>query len=155
MTIREQIVRAAVLALTTDRPEGIPAPVRTRIDSPTAAQLPTLSVYQTNESVEPMRDYRAGSTSRGPVVRRAVLLSVEVLTKATAADEPDKAADPMLAWATRAMLAGGTFGGLANAPPDELGTRFEYEQAEESICRATQSWRIHYQSRTDDAEQTA
>ena len=70
-TIREQIVSAAVLALATGAPAGIPAPVRTRLDSPSADQLPALTIYQGMETVEPMREPKAGVASRGPVVRRA------------------------------------------------------------------------------------
>jgi hypothetical protein len=151
-TIREQIVSAAVLALATDTPASVPAPVRTRLDSPSADQLPALTVYQGVETVEPMRDAKTGTASRGPIVRRSVLLSVEVLTKAGAGKEPDKGADPILAWATAAMAAAGNFGGLANGPADELGTKFEYEQAETSFCRASQTFRIEYQSRNDNAE---
>ncbi len=151
-TIREQIVSAAVLALATGAPEGVPVPVRTRLDSPSADQLPALTVYQGAETVEPMRDAKAGATSCGPIVRRALLLSVEVLTKAAAGEEPDKAADPILAWATASLAAAGSLGGLANAPALELGTKFEYEQLETAFCRATQTFRIEYQTRTGDAE---
>ena len=154
-TIREQIVSAAVLALAAGAPAGVPAPVRTRLDSPGSDQLPALTVYQGAETVEPMREAKTGTASRGPIVRRSVLLSVEVLTKAGAGEEPDKAADPILAWATAALAAAGNFGGLANGPADEIGTKFEYEQGETSFCRATMSFRIQYQSRTDDAEQIA
>ncbi len=151
-TIREQIVSAAVLALATGAPAGIPEPVRTRLDSPSVDQLPALTVYQGTETVESMREPKAGTASRGPVARRSLLLSVEVLTKAGAGMQPDAAADPILAWATAALAAAGNFGGLANGPADELGTKFEYEQAETSLCRATQTFRIEYQSRADDAE---
>jgi len=150
-TIREQIVAAAVTALATGIPPGVPAPVRTRLDSPSTDQLPALTVYQAVETVDAMRDLKAGGTSRGPIVRRSVLLNVEVLTKAGTGDEPDKAADPILAWATKALGAAGTFGGLANHPADEIGTKFEYEQAETSFCRAKMTFRIQYQSRVDDA----
>lgn len=151
-TIREQIVAAAVLALTTNAPAGIPVPVRTRLDSPGADQLPALTVYQGMETVEPMREAKAGTASRGPVVRRSVLLSIEVLTKAGAGAQPDQAADPILGWATASLATAGSFGGLANGPADEIGTKFEYEQAETSFCRATQTFRIEYQTRTGDAE---
>ena len=154
-TIREHIVALAVQALGTGAPEGIPAPVRTRLDSPTPGKLPALTVYQASETVETMRDYRAGGTSRGPVVRRALLLNVEVLTKAGAGSEPDKAADPILAWATEALASAGTFNQLANQPADEVGTKFEYEQGETSFCRATMTFKIQYQSRADDAEAVA
>ena len=152
-TIREQIVAAAVTALASGAPPGVPAPVRTRLDSPSADDLPVFTVYQTGETVEPMRDLRAGGVSRGPVVRRSLLLNVEVLTKAGAGEEPDKTADPILAWATKALGAAGTFNGLSNHPADEVGTKFEYEQAEASFCRSTMTFRIQYQSRADDAEQ--
>ena len=154
-TIREQLVAAAVTAIATGAPPGVPAPVRTRLDSPAADQLPVLTVYQAAETVETMRDYKAGGASRGPVVRRSVLLNVEALTKAGAGEEPDKAADPILAWATKALGAAGTFDGLANHPADEVGTKFEYEQGESSFCRATMTFRIQYQSRADDAEAVA
>jgi hypothetical protein len=126
--------------------------VRTRLDSPGADQLPALTVYQAAETVETMRDFKAGGASRGPIVRRSLLLNVEVLTKASAGEEPDKAADPILAWATKALFAAGTFNGLTNHPADEVGTKFEYEQAETSFCRSTMTFRFQYQSRADDAE---
>ncbi len=152
-TIREQIVAAAVVAITTGKPSGVPTPVRTRLDSPNADQLPALTVYQATEMVESMRDQKAGGgASRGPIVRRSLLFNVEVLTKAGTGVEPDKAADPILAWATKALGAAGTMGGLANHPADEVGTKFEYEQAETSFCRSTMTFRFQYQSRADDAE---
>ncbi len=151
-TIREQIVAAAVTAIATGAPTGIPTPVRTRIDSPSADQLPALTVYQASETVEPMQDYRAGRGSRGPVVRRSLLLNVEALTKAGSAEEPDKAADPILAWVTKALAVADDFDGLADEAADEVGTKFEYEQAESSFCRSTMSFRIRYQTLTVDAE---
>ena len=126
-TIRERIVASAVVALATGAPLGVPAPVRTRLDSPSAEQLPALTVYQIAETVEPMHDLRAGRASRGPLVKRSVLVNVEVITKSGASEEPDKAADPILAWATKAFAAAGTFACLANHPADEVGTKFEYE----------------------------
>jgi hypothetical protein len=154
-TIREQIVASVVVALATGTPPGVPAPIRTRIDSPNADQLPVLTVYQASETVEPMHDPRLGRAARGPIVRRSLLLNVEVITKAGAGQEPDKAADPILAWVTKALGLAGTFDDLANHPADEAGTKFEYEQGETSFCRATMTWRILYQSRVDDAEQAA
>ncbi len=151
-TIREQIVAAAVTAIGTGAPAGIPAPVRTRIDSPSADQLPVLTIYQAVETVDPMRDPRAGRPVRGPVVRRALTLNVEIITKAGAGQDPDKTADPIMAWVTKALGAAGTFGDLANNPADEVGTKFDYEQGETSFCRATMAFRIQYQSRADDAE---
>jgi hypothetical protein len=152
-TIREQIIAAAVLALATDAPAGVPAPVRTRLDSPSEDQLPALTVYQAIETVDQMRDEKTGTRSRGPLLRRSLLVNVEVLTRAADGDEPDKLADPVLSWASSALAAAGTFGGLANDPVQELGTKFEYEQASTSFCRSTQSFRINYQTSSQDPEQ--
>lgn len=151
-TIREQIVAAAVAAIGTGAPGGVPAPIRTRIDSPSADQLPALTVYQAAETVEPMREPRGGRPVRGPVVRRSLILHVEVLTNAGGGEEPDKAADPILAWVTLALAAAGSFAGLANDPADELGTTFEYDRGETSFCRAVMKFRVQYQSRSDTAE---
>jgi hypothetical protein len=152
-TIREQIVAAAVTALNTGRPSGVPEFVRTRVDSPSADQLPADTVYQAEETVETLHNYKEGRGSRGPVVKRFLLLKVEVVTKSGVGTEPDKAADPALAWASKALAAAGSLGNLAIRAPDELGTKFEYEQGETSFCRATQMFRYQYQSRADDAEQ--
>jgi len=154
-SIREQIVEAAVDALTTDRPAEIPEPVRTRLVSPRAAQLPALTVYQGREVVSPMRDEKAEErSSRGAVVRRALDLQIEVVTLATKSGDPaDKLADPILCWAVKSIVGSGTFNKLLNDPADEAGTLFDYEQSKEgSFCRATMTVRCHYQSKTDDAE---
>lgn len=150
-TIREQIVAAAVTALTTGKPSGVPTPVRTRIDSPDADQLPCLTVYQGLEKVESAFSPKPGLSRHGPIVKRTLDLVVEVLTKAGSGGEPDKLADPSLAWATKALCAEGALS-LAKQPVEEVGTKFEYEQGETSFCRATQVFRIQYQSRVDDAE---
>lgn len=151
-TIREQIVAAAFTAISTNRPTGVPAPFRTRIDSPTPDQLPALTFYQEMEKVDHEREDRPDRRARGPLVRRSVLVHVEVLTKADATTEADKAADPLLAWASKALATAGTLGGLANDPPDELGTVFAYEQKETSFCRATTSFMYEYQSSARNPE---
>jgi hypothetical protein len=83
------------------------------------------------------------------------LLNIEALTKAATTTTPDKAADPILAWASKALVAAGTFSGLTNQAGDELGTTFEYERKETSFCRATMAFQFEYQSRTSDPEVAA
>ena len=154
-TVRERIVAAAMTALNTGRPAGVPEFIRTRIDSPSADQLPVCTVYQGNEGVMAAHDTGQGTRSvvtRGPVVRRSLVLQVEVLTKAGTDTEPDKAADPMLAWAAQSLAAAGKLAGLADYPADEMGTKFDYEQGETSFCRSTIGFEIKYHSRTDNPE---
>jgi hypothetical protein len=152
-TIREQIVAAATTALNTDPPAEVPEFVRTRLDSPGPDQLPVNTIYQASETVTPVHDSKEGRSSRGPIVRRTLVLKIECLTKADGAAEPDKAADPTIAWVTKTLAAAGRFNDLANNPADETGTQFEYEQGETSFCRATMTFHIEFQSKTDDAEQ--
>lgn len=152
-TIREQVVVAAVAVLAAGRPAEVPAPVRTRLESPRPDQLPAFTVYQGGEIVSPMREPKNEDerTSRGAVVRRALDLKIEVVVKATDA-AADATADPLLAWVTSALVGAGKLGGLLNDPADEAGTVFEYEQGEFLFCRATMTFRLHYQSKTADAE---
>jgi len=162
---REQIVAAVVTALGGGgKPAAVPAPVRTRIDSPDAEQLPALTVYQLAETVEPERPPRPQRSRRGPIVRRQVEVAVEVLTKASETTAADEAADAALVWATQALRARtptddpegafAAFGDLADEV-DELATKFEYEmRGETAFCRATQTWRIEYQTLSGDPEQT-
>ena len=151
-TIREQIVAAAFAAISTDVPVGVPAPVRTRLESPNAEQLPAMTVYQGREIVDPARDEKEGQASRTVIVRRALELHVETVVKAEGI-AADALADPMIAWATASLVGAGRLpGNLANDPADEMGTVFEYEQAEFAFVRARTTFRFHYQTRRDNAE---
>jgi len=151
-SIRERIVAAAFAAISTDVPDGIPAPVRTRLISPSAEQLPALTVYQGREIVDPFRDEKEDRASRTEIVRRALDLHVESVVAATG-DASDVDVDPMIVWATKSLVGAGRLpGGLANDPADEAGTVFEYEQADFAYVRAKTTFRFHYQTRRDDAE---
>lgn len=159
-TIREQIVSAVMTYLGTfERPEGIPAPVRTRVASLKPDQLPAITVYQTREIVDPIRDERPGRASRGAIVRRALDLRFEIATKAVPNGTPsDGLADPILAWISSAMAGIGNLvtaeaaRGLCNQAPDEIGTAFEFESVEYPFCRASLTYRFLYQSSSTNAE---
>ena len=151
-TIREQIVAAAFTAISTDVPSGVPAPIRTRLASPSAEQLPALTVYQGREIVDPLLEDKEGKASRTKHCRRALDLHVESVVLGTG-DAADIAADPLIAWATKSIVGAGKLpGNLANDPADEAGTVFEYEQADFAYVRATTTFRFHYQTRRDNAE---
>ena len=159
-TIRQQLMAAVMDHLGSfDRPAGIPAPVRTRVVSPKPSQLPVVTVYQAQETVDPMRDEKPGRSSRGAVVRRALDLKIEVLTKAVAgaASVADADADAILVWLGSAFVDLGRVvtvaapRGLAHHQADEVGTLFEYEQGEFAFCRATIVFRFIYQSSSTNA----
>ncbi len=151
-SIREQIMAAAVTALTTDRPAGVPAPVRTRVDPPTSETLPSVSVYQLKDSVASMLPDRANAEySVGPVVRRTLDFVVEVCTAAGSSTEPDKAADPMLVWASKAITALDVLS--MTSPAREIGTEFTYSrEGDVPLCRALMSFRVFYDTLSSDPE---
>jgi hypothetical protein len=155
-SIREQIMAAIMTALNTGRPGDVPEFIRSRIDSPDPDQLPINSIYQAQESIETQHAAKDGATRRGPLVARSLDFNVEAIARASSGDEADKALDPTLVWVTKTL---GAFpsgrGELANNRPDELGTKFEYERATDSFCRATMGWRVEFQTKVDDAEAIA
>ncbi len=150
-SIREQLVVEITTALTNGRPAGVPLPVRTRVDPPTPDTLPTLSVWQVKETVGQMQPERPGAFSRlGPVVRRTLELVVEVCTSAATA-EADKAADPILTWASKALAALD----LASmvVPIEEIGTEFSYvREGDVPLCRALMSFRVSYDTLANNPE---
>jgi hypothetical protein len=152
-SIREQLMAAITTALNTDRPANVPAFVRTRIDSPDEDQLPINSIYQGQESTDTLHGAKEGTRRRGPLLRRYLEFNTESVARAASGDEPDKALDPSLVWIVKVM---GEFpcgrGELANEKPDEMGTKFDYERAKSSCCRATMGWRVEFQTKFDDAE---
>jgi hypothetical protein len=152
-SIREQIVLAAVDALDNDRPDEIPSAVRGRVESPASKALPLLTVYQGTEFVLPMHDEKEGKegfSNRGDVVRRALALNIDIITTCGPGIEAEAAADPIMTWVTKALAAADRFGGLANEPAEEIGTKFSNESVDVPLCRATMTFRVKYQSRADD-----
>ena len=157
-TVREQIMVAVMEhLLSVDRPAGIPEPVRTRLSSPKPSQLPVLTVYQGPEVVDPTHDESKGRARRGAVVRRALNIEIETVVKAVQGRPADAEADPIAVWVAAAMVSIGRImtvdapRGLLHDPPEEQGTLPNYEQAEYSFCRFTNTWRVFYQSSTSDA----
>jgi len=161
-SIREQIMTAVEEHVTTySRPAGVPLPVRTRVESPGASQLPVISFYQVFETPAAMHPGGSGRSSRGPVVRRTLDVRFEVLVKAVAgaSTAPDADADPFLIWIADAMSAIGRVvtasyprGICSEEEPDEVGLIFEYERASYSFVRAGLTFRFYYQTKRGDVE---
>lgn len=150
MTIKERIIVAAFAAISTDRPSGVPVPVRTRLDSPSADQLPALTMYQGPEVVAPMREPAQDvDTSSDPVVRRVLALKVETIVAAVAVGA-DALADPIVEWVIVSMIGAGDFGGLADRVVMEIGTEPEYEEADLKYVRMLTTFEIQYQTLIGD-----
>ena len=160
-SIREEIMQAIVVHLgTVDRPDSVPAPVRTRLESLEPSQLPAITLFQGQEVADPTRDERPRRTSRGAVTRRALDVKFESVTRHIpgAATVCDTDADALIVWITNAMSSIGRVvtaehpKGICHDPPDEVGTLFEYERAKYPLCRATTIFRFHYHTSTTNVE---
>lgn len=148
-TIREQIVAAALTALNTSRPAGVPNVVeRSRLFAIETSSLPAMTIYPLRDAV-----FDVGGR-RGPKVRRELTLLVECRAKGQVTPtvvSSDAAADPLCAWAV-AALCDNDLGGLAN-DISETETNFEYDQATEGqVCMATVAFQIDYESLAANAE---
>lgn len=148
-TIREQIVSAALTALNTSRPAGVPNVVeRSRLFAIDTSSLPAMTIYPNRDAV-----FDVGGR-RGPKVRRVLTLLVECRAKGQLVPTPvssDAATDPLCAWAVK-TLCDNSLGGLAN-DISESETTFEYDQATEGqVCVATVAFQIDYESLAANAE---
>ncbi len=152
-TIRERIVAAAVTALATGAPAGRPgtgpdpAGFAGRGPAPGAHRLPGGRDGGDHARL-PRRAARPADPSSGGRCSSTWRSS----PRPAPATSPTRSPTRSSPGRPRPWARPGTFDGLANQPADEAGTRFEYEQAETSFCRATMTFRIQYQSRADDAE---
>ena len=152
-SIREQIILAAVLALNTGAPSGVPAVDRTRGFALEPNNLPSGVLV-------PVKEWKSRiGKPAGPIVQRRLRLAIiwramRPATPATAG--ADTGCDVMLNWGTKA-LADNTLGGLAfnleEAEGQEPATTWEYEQGEKLFCKATQEFDVYYTTRVADAEQ--
>lgn len=145
-SLREQILSAALTALNTSHPSGVPATVRGRHRNLTPDQLPALSLYPGPEdTVQPVHH------SRSPIMQRSLGIVIEAVAAASSGMTADQAVDPLCAWAVKA-LAGNLFGALATAAL-EVKTRFRYGVAGKTpVCLARVEFQIAYSSHVNDLE---
>lgn len=132
-SIRDQIIAAAITALNTGRPAGIPVAERVRTADLTPAELPAITVYPTHSTPEEI------GGGGGPLVRARLAFVVECRAAGTDAIRPDAAVDPLYVWVVQKLanrrLPDG-LGGLLNHDIVEGETSFVYEQGAAPYCLA-------------------
>jgi hypothetical protein len=138
-SIRDQILDAVVLALNTDAPIGIPVAIRRRVTQ--LAELPAIDVAPVKEQVE-----RIGGRW-GPLKQRSFYFKVRCWARD---DAPEKAADAMVVWATKA-LSGNYLGGLVQSL-EESSSEWQDEAAETIYGVAEVEFLAAYQTKTADQE---
>jgi hypothetical protein len=151
-SIREQIIEAALAALNTSTPTGVPQADRLRMEPYQLADMPAMVVMPLREEVEPLKDGRWG-----PLVNRTLTLRIACYAYGDAigtvgGQTADKKIDPLLTWAD-AALDSNQFGGLAN---DSLPALIEWQYAAEDqpFTVALADYRIMYQTKRADATAT-
>ena len=143
-SVRERIIEAALAALNTSTPVGVPQSDRLRMEPYQLGDLPAIVIMPLREEVEPLKDGRWG-----PLINRTLTLRVACYA---AGNPADGMIDPLLTWAD-AALDSNQFGGLAN---DTLPALIEWQYAAEDqqFAVALADYRIMYQTKRADATAT-
>jgi len=143
-TIREQIIEAAVAAVNSGAPAGVPACVRTVMQPAEQAQLPTITVFPVREEVDPAKAGRWG-----PIIVRTLYLRFVIYATG---DPADGALDPIVEWVAKA-IGGSQLGGLAqDAVEHEL--TWQYDEGNFAVAAVAMDFRIEYQTLRNDAALT-
>lgn len=146
-SVAEQVVAAAVVALNgAGKPAGLPTAERARSFALSEEKLPAQLVYFLEDEEKPV----AGDT--GPLVEHEMFLRVSCYSKGSATQGADEAADPMRAWAVKALHAKGTaIEVLVNLCRLKM-SKASYSQGENALCRLDLDFRVEFQTNVLDAE---
>lgn len=147
-SVRERIVEAAVAALNSGTPIGVPAAERATTIAIDSHTLPKLLVY-----VGPKDRASDVGGKRGPLRAREMQLTIEAWTLGTDELSPDAVADPLLVWVIKA-LEDQSLSGLVTGLREQE-TEFELARgADGPVCRAAVTMVAEYSQRAGDLEST-
>jgi hypothetical protein len=144
-TIRSQIIAAALTALNTSRPMGVPEFEETRTTS--VGENENANVFAGFRELPPARE---GGVD-GPLLTRKLALLFECQGVATASLKPLDVVEPSLAWLSK-VLTGNLFGGLAT-DTEEGETTAPIFAAANPVCRASAIYVVTYTTLPNNAEQ--
>lgn len=147
LTIREQIIRAAVVLVNTARPAGVPECRRTVMEPTEAKSLPSMNCFPFREPVNSLVSGRWG-----PIVTRKMSLRFVVYNQGDETTPADASADAALAWLTQ-TLAGQNFGGLSN-DCNEAELNWQYDEGLTQVVGVAVDFAIEYQTLSNDQTQT-
>lgn len=148
-SVRDQIVAAAIVALNTGTPVGVPQAERVRTAAIEPSELPSIIVYPSHDTNE------AIGGDGGPLVRARFTMVVECRAAGTSSIRPDQAVDPLYVWVVKALvnnrLPDGA-GGFLNHFMNEGDTTFSYEEGDAPYCLAATEMIAVYQHLVGDPE---
>jgi hypothetical protein len=143
-SVLEQNIAAAITAVNTSRPVGVPEFKRERSEAIKETDASAAAVYPNRESPE----YPFGRG--GAVVRKRASVLFEVWGKATSSLRPTQVVDASLVWIVK-TLVGNKLGGLAISIT-EGEKAWAYEQGAAPWVRATQELIFEFQHLASDPE---
>lgn len=144
-SITEQLVVAAITALNTNRPGGVPEFERARTIDLANEDLPVAIVYSPDERSEPVHKHH-------PLAKREMALVIEYFFAGTETVSADSASDATKVWIVKALVGSPTrLGGLATAIV-EGNTERNLAQADRMYCLASTEILIETQSQRTNPE---
>ena len=136
-SVREQVLTAAMSALNTATPPGVPSVTRTRMEAYTADELPAASIKCVREEIE----YEKGG-KWGPFRRRVLTLRLTIFALGD-----ESAVDPIVVWAS--SILDGQFSPLIEDSIEAL-YEFEYALEDERYVGLNLDFRVHYHTSVGD-----
>lgn len=144
-TIRTSLITAIVTALGgVGKPTGLTVG-RRPIFSIEDAQLPATRVSRVKEDV----NGAVRGATRSPVVDRRLMVQLDHYVQHKT--DPEEALEPLLAWATKALLTDPGLGGYAIEITEE-STEWDTDPAEEAIGHASQVFAVRFITKRQDQE---
>jgi hypothetical protein len=138
MTVRHQILQAALLLLNTDRPSDVPEVTLRRSFPGEKITEPRMALFIGQDNLDEPRH------PHDPLARHRMLIGVQCIAPTDDVSELDAITEPMLAWASK-CIGIGNIGGLAHYGR-EVGTVWEPEFMDFYIQKATATYEISYQA---------
>lgn len=145
MTIRLEILQAALALLNTNRPADVPEVTMRRSFPGEKVTESRMAVFLGQDNLDEPR------SAHDPVGRHRMLLGVQCVAPTDDVTELDAITEPMLAWAS-VCLAIGNLGGRIHWTR-EVGTVWEPEYLDLYIQKATATFEISYQALRADPTQ--
>jgi hypothetical protein len=148
-SIREQVIVALIAALNTQAspPAGLTIH-RERTRPIETDSLPAIMIYADDDVPKPL----AQQVYRAPLTERQLSLAIECRAQGSGSVSPDAALDPVLVFASLAVFADETFGGLASGVEDG---RIAWVSREADVPIAAAKWYVTIKYRTSRLDPTS
>lgn len=142
-TIRQQIRDAAIAALNTSPPTGVPETTKRRFIPGEKITQPRIAAFFSDED-----DQRVGGAG-GPLTKRRLIIAIQAIVPVELPDEADDAIEPLLAHIVD-VLGDTNLGGLATNVSEIQTVWATANDAGVFIIVALTRWGVEFQTVRDD-----